>query len=173
MRVKPFSEEVVFTEDDLVTAGPEDIEFLKGRAKGNRRERMRICAHKNLGDSLHEMLIVHYKGAYVRPHKHLNKTESSHIIEGLVDLIVYDDDGNITEVVHMGDHSTGMTFYYRMSEPRYHTLLIRSDVLVFHETTSGPFRSSDMLLAPWSPEESDTAAVDAFMVRLRRMARAE
>lgn len=36
------------------------------------------------------MLIVMAKGSYIRPHKHKNKSESFHIIEGLLDVIVFD-----------------------------------------------------------------------------------
>ena len=74
------------------------------------RSRIRLCAHPDVNDTLHEMLIVHEKGTYVRPHKHLNKTESVHIIEGSVDVVIFDDDGNITDVIQMGDYKSGRNF---------------------------------------------------------------
>lgn len=163
MRLRRFSEEVLYTEDDLVGLDSKGIEYLKEQALGTTRERMRICAHQDMADTLHEMMIVHHKGAFVRPHKHLGKIESCHIIEGEVDLVVYDDDGAVTDVVRMGDYASGKTFYHRMSEPRFHTLLIHSDVLVFHEITNGPFDRSATAFPAWAPEETDLEGVRQFM----------
>lgn len=166
MRIKQFNEEVFFADEGIVKVGRRDIEFLKEKARYNERKRIRLCAHKDVDDKLHEMLIVHTKDTYVRPHKHLNKSESFHVIEGSVDVIVFDEDGSIIEVIRMGDYLSGRRFYYRMSDPYYHTLLIRSDFLVFHETTNGPFKKSDTILAPWAPDETDSAAVKEFMEHL-------
>jgi len=112
------------------------------------------------------MLIVHAKNTYVRPHKHLNKSESFHIIEGSADVIIFNEEGSIIEVIEMGDFKSGKQFYYRLSEPYYHTLLIHCDFLVFHETTSGPFNRSDTVFASWSPSEEDTNGVNIFMESL-------
>jgi cupin fold WbuC family metalloprotein len=169
MRAKKFSEEVLYTEDDLCAVDSDSIDFLKEQALGTTRERMRICAHKDVSDTLHEMIIVHHKGAFVRPHKHLGKIESCHIIEGEVDLIVYDDEGEVTDVVRMGDYASGKTFYHRMSEPRFHTLLIHSDVLVFHEITNGPFEQSATEFPTWAPAENDLDGVRRFMEGLARL----
>ena len=168
MRLKKFSEEVLYTEDDLGGVDSKGIDFLKEQALGTTRERMRICAHKDVADTLHEMIIVHHKGAFVRPHKHLGKIESCHIIEGEVDFVIYDDNGAVTDVVRMGDYASGKTFYHRMSEPRFHTLLIHSEVLVFHEITNGPFEQSATAFPAWAPEESDHEGVRRFMEGLAR-----
>jgi cupin fold WbuC family metalloprotein len=112
------------------------------------------------------MFIANTRATYVRPHRNLKKSKSFHIIEGSVDVVMFDDVGNIIEVIQMGDYSSGLTFYYRMAEPGYHTLLIRSDFLVFVEATEGPFRRSDTVYAPWAPEESDSFAVKEFREQL-------
>ena len=168
MRVRRFNDEVLFTEDPIVTLGPEEMQVLKERARENPRQRIRLCAHRDTSDRLHEMFIVHGKDAYVRPHKHLNKIESAHVIEGLVDLIIFDADGGIAEVMSMGDYASGRAFYHRIDEPSFHTLLIRSEVLVFHEVTNGPFQEADNVLAPWSPDESDSEAVNDYLHLLNR-----
>ena len=94
MKATKFNEEVLFTADDVVKVDANDIEELKQKARLNPRRRIRICAHKNLEDNIHEMLIVHEKSCYVRPHKHINKTESFHIIDGSADIILFDEDGD-------------------------------------------------------------------------------
>jgi len=113
------------------------------------------------------MLIVHERGAYVRPHKHPGKTESTFIIEGTVDVVVFYDDGSIERVMRMGDYASGRTFYNRMASPVFHTLIIRSDVLVFHEVTNGPFNRSDTVFAPWAPDECDANAVNTYSADLK------
>ena len=113
------------------------------------------------------MLIVHTRNTYVRPHKHLNKSESFHLIEGSVDVVIFDEAGGVAEVIRMGDFASGRRFYYRIEQPAYHTLLITSDVLVFHETTNGPFRREETIFAPWAPEEQDQIARTGFLARLQ------
>ncbi len=166
MRTKPFNSEVLYPDDPIVKVAERDVAWLKTQAGQNERKRIRLCAHNSVDDSLHEMLIVHTHDTYVRPHKHLNKSESFHVIEGRVDIVLFDNDSNITDLIHMGDYGSGHYFYNRIADSRYHTLLIHSDVLVFHETTNGPFVRSQTIFAPWSPNENDTEAVRKFVSKL-------
>lgn len=167
-RFKKESEEVLYDLEPVVKISRQDVDFLKESAEHNKRKRIRLCAHGSIEDSLHEMVITHAKDTYVRPHKHLGKIESFHVIEGTVDVVVFDDEGNVTGVTRMGDYQSGLPFYHRISEPSYHTLLITSDVLVFHEITNGPFRREDMVYAGWSPEEIKTEKVTEFMKEITR-----
>ncbi len=158
--------EVLYSRVAITATDRSDIDLFKKLSARNPKKRVRLCAHGSPDDRLHEMLIVHERGAYVRPHKHPGKTESTHIIEGLVDVVVFDDDGKIERVIRMGDYASGRTFYYRMATPVFHTLIIHSDVLVFHETTNGPFDRRDTVFAPWSPDDGDANAVSTFMADL-------
>ena len=166
MKTTKFNEEVLFARDSIVQIDASDIAELKQKAKQNPRKRIRICVHKDKKDQIHEMLIVHEKSCYVRPHKHLNKTESFHIIEGKADIILFHEDGVIDQVISMGDMASGLKFFYRLPPACYHTLVIHSDVLVFHEITNGPFRQEETALASWSPEEADLDAVSRYMAML-------
>ena len=168
MRFREHSAEVLYAEDPIVQVDREDIEFLVGRAAKNPRKRVRLCAHKNVDDKLHEMLIVHARDCYVRPHKHLSKSESFHIISGVVDIVLLNETGQIIEVVPMGDYGTGRKFFYRLADPYYHTLLIHSDYVVFHEITNGPFNRADTIFAPWAPVDTDATAVEGFMKELAK-----
>ena len=165
-KYRSLNPEVLYSKIPITTTDRSEIDLFKQLSSRNPRKRIRLCAHGSPDDRLHEMLIVHERSAYVRPHKHPGKTESTHIIEGLVDVVVFDDDGQIERVIHMGDYASGRTFYYRMAIPVFHTLIIRSDVLVFHETTNGPFDRSDTVFAPWAPAESDIAASNEFLKKL-------
>lgn len=170
IKARRFNEEVLFATKETVLVSGHDVGTLKEEAAGNRRKRVRLCAHNSVEDNLHEMFIIHAKDTYVRPHKHRGKIESFHVVEGTVDVVVFDDDGNIEQVTRMGDYQSGLPFYHRISEPAFHTLLITSDVLVFHEVTNGPFDRADLIFAPWSPEEGDLESAVEYMGQLARAA---
>lgn len=157
------SPEVLYSDVAITVVDRSNIDLFKQRSSLNPRKRIRLCAHGSPDDRLHEMLIVHERGTYVRPHKHPGKTESTHIIEGLVDVVLFEDDGRIERVISMGDYASGRAFYFRMGIPVFHTLIIRSDVFVFHETTNGPFDRRNTVFAPWAPEDGDVSAVSTFM----------
>ena len=166
MKTIKFNDEVLFTIGNIVPIDTSNINELKEKAKKNPRKRIRICMHKDTNDAIHEMLIVHEKSCYVRPHKHSNKTESFHIIEGKADIIIFHDDGIINQIISMGDSASGLKFFYRLPPGCYHTLLIHSEVFVFHEITNGPFNAEETTLAPWSPKETDLKAVSQYMAML-------
>jgi len=163
MRMRRESEEVFVTDDPIVRVGADELALLKRTALENRRQRVRLCGHPGVQDAVHEMLIVHTRGTYVRPHKHLGKSESFHVIEGEADILVYDDAGNGMDVIPMGTVGSGRSFFYRLNKSAFHTLLITSEYFVFHETTKGPFDRAKTVFAPWAPGEDDAGAVAAFM----------
>jgi cupin fold WbuC family metalloprotein len=165
-RARTESAEVRYATDAIIVVDAADVAGLKRAAEGNTRRRIRLCAHYSTDDRVHEMVIVHARDTYVRPHKHVGKSESFHVVEGDVDVVVFDDNGGVIEVIRMGVFASGRPFYYRIAEPLFHTLLIRSEILVFHETTSGPFRRADTVFAPWAPEDGDAAAAATYLADL-------
>lgn len=167
MKMRKLNEEVIYCDDQIVLVNYDDIVDLKKTALNNKRKRVRICAHRDESDRLHEMVIVHTKDTYVRPHRHPEKSESFLIIDGLARIVIFTDDGNIQEVIDMGDYPSKRMFYYRICEPLYHTLLVESDVIVFHESTNGPFRRSDNEFAPWAPDETDIAGCENYIRQLQ------
>lgn len=164
------SDEVLYPREEVVVVESADLTQLKRLALLNPRQRIRLCTHRTPGDRLHEMFIVHTSNCYVRPHKHLGKAESMAILEGEVDVVLFHDDGTIRQVIKMGDCSSGKLFYYRLSEPVYHTLIIRTQFLVFHEITEGPFLREDTVFPDWAPEEQTTGR-ETFIARIDSMIR--
>jgi len=173
MEYDKINNEVLYSTNDITKINISDIEVLKERASLNRRRRIRLCVHKSINDNIHEMLIVHGKSCYVRPHKHLNKVESFHIIEGSANIILFNDVGVISQVIEMGDFSTGKNFFYRLPPSHYHTIIIKSDVLVFHETTNGPFRPDETIWADWAPDESDDKKILQYIKKLNEKIKQE
>ena len=164
--MRKVSDEVFYANIGIVKAQDDTISKLMAQANANERKRSRLCAHHDQTDALHEMLIVHTQHTYVRPHKHPRKSESFHVITGRLTVLIFDDWGAVVETIPMGPYGSGAAFYYRLSEPRFHTLLISTEIAAFHEVTNGPFDRSETIFAPWSPAEDDSTGQSAFLTRL-------
>jgi cupin fold WbuC family metalloprotein len=162
------SPELFLAEGSICEVGESEIKTLKAAVKTSAKRRARINAHPDGGDALHEMIIAIDQASYIRPHKHPGKSEAFHIIEGEVDIVVFSDDGDIDRVVRLGQPGGGRAFYYRMSKPFFHTLVIRSDILIVHEITNGPFRPEATIFADFAPEDSDTVRAEAYQADLVR-----
>jgi len=163
MKTRAESIDVFYAIDEPVLVGGSDIAALHEAAAASPRQRARICTHASPTAGLHEMLIVLRRDSYVRPHKHLGKSESFSVFEGLADVILFHDDGTVRDVIPMGPVSSGRTFYYRISQPVFHTIVVRSASLLFHEVTEGPFRAEQTIFAAWSPDGRDPAAASAYL----------
>ncbi|ADL55120.1 WbuC family cupin fold metalloprotein [Gallionella capsiferriformans] len=157
IKVRKENDEVLYPEDDLVLVSAQDLDELKRRASLNPRRRIRLCAHRSPDDRLHEMVIVHMRECYVRPHKHLDKAESMLILEGEVDVVLFHEDGSLRQIIQMGAPGTGKIFYQRLSSSVYHCLLIRTEFLVFNEVIEGPFIRDNTVFPAWAPVEDAPA----------------
>ena len=155
--LKKINDEVFMATDEVVRFDSRYVDFIKQSAAKNARGRARICAHRGPTDTLHEMLIAMRSDSYIRPHRHHQKIESFHLVDGSVDVIIFNDDGSVADVVELSLHGS---FYYRLDSPRYHTLLINSPVLVIHEITNGPFDLRMNDFASFSPAEGDNIQSD-------------
>ena len=162
------SPELFMTEGPICEIGESEIETLKAAVKASPKRRARINAHLDGEDALHEMIIAIDQASYIRPHKHPGKSEAFHIVEGEVDIVVFRDDGEIDRIVRLGAPGSGRSFFYRMSKPYFHTLIIRSDVLIVHEITNGPFRPEATIFAGFAPEDSDRPKAEAYQTDLVR-----
>ena len=168
MENRKINDEVLYPKDKFVSLKAADLQFLKTEALKNPRQRIRLCAHANLDDKVHEMFIVHGADAYVRPHRHLNKTESLFLVEGEADAIFFNDAGDVVQRIAMGPMGSGKQFYYRLCEPLYHSLFIKSDAISFFEVTSGPFNPDDTQFPSWAPDGKDETKARQYMNALGR-----
>ena len=160
------SNEVFIAKDKVVKINRDDTNFIRKQALDSLKNRSRICFHKDNKERIHEMILTLTKECYIRPHKHVDKSESFHMVEGEMDVLIFDDKGNIKQIIEMGDYSSNKNFYYRLSESVFHTVLIRSDYAIFHEVTNGPFDRKETRFAAWSPEEDDVSGISTFMNKI-------
>jgi cupin fold WbuC family metalloprotein len=139
---------------DLVTRGA-------GSGKG-----IRLCLHEGLEALLHDMIVVQYTGQYFRPHKHLEKDESYHMIEGEMGVVIFDEGGKVVDACRM---DTSNTTVYGVGTGMYHTNFPLVDVVVYHEIRPGPFVPGDNVFASWGPDGEDEEAAREFVAELTRL----
>ena len=77
----------------------------------------------------------------------------------------------MTNIEHLGPLASGLPFYYKLSDHAYHTTLIHTDVVVFQETTQGPFRRDDINFPPWAPDGEDAEEVSQYLSELHAIVR--
>ena len=150
---------------NLLTLKNKSLQFLE-KKKNLNSKKSRVCVHDNSKTKVQEMFVFHKKGAYVRPHMHLKREESFHIVKGSVKLIIFDKKGKIIKKIDMGEYSSGKTFYYKIKKNTFHTQIILKNTL-FKEVTSGPFNDKENLAAKWSPKDSDKKDVKNFLKNLQ------
>ncbi len=158
--------EVIYSDGTFRAADPATIAVLKARAAASPRRRCRICFHHSPDATQHAMLIVMHQSSYVQPHRHIDRSETLTVLEGFADAILFDSNGAITTAIAMSPATAGGNFFYYMPQGVFHTLIFRSEWLVFLETTAGPFDRANNEAAPWAPSETDLAAGYAYLSKL-------
>jgi cupin fold WbuC family metalloprotein len=147
----------------LPVLGDEIIELLKKTARSIPRRRARFCAHPSRDADQHDMVIASHRETYVAPHRHLEQSESFLIIQGTASLLLFDERGQLNEIVKMGPTGSELPFFYRMPSRQFHSLSIESELLVFVESSKGPFRPGNTENAPWAPPDHDIENGRAFI----------
>ena len=161
--LKKINKEDYYVKKGIEFISQKHISFLKKRVKFTKRKRVRICLHKNQKSKLHEMIIILSKDTYIRPHKHIDKAESLHVIEGSADVIFFDYKGKIIKKIRLTAKKDKFTFYYRLSSSVFHTFKLKSKHFIFHETTEGPLLKKKTIYAKWSPSENNQFEVKKFI----------
>jgi cupin fold WbuC family metalloprotein len=152
-------------QEAVIGVGKEWIDRLKASACSEPLRRARLNLHHSDNDAVHEMLIALCRDSLVPPHRHSGKSESFHVVEGEVLVVIFDDHGSVIRRLHLGPVGSGRDFMYRQARPVWHTVIPLSEIVVVHETTKGPFVKSDSELAPWAPRDGEE--LRSYLERLK------
>lgn len=142
------------------------IDELIERASHESLRRARVCLHNNHEDQVQEMVIAFCRDSYIPPHRHLNKSESFHMIHGEIMVVLFDDDGNVVQLIQMGEITSGKTTIFRLNSCQWHMIIPLSNVVVLHEVTTGPFIPDSNLFPLWMPALDDKKQIDDFLRRI-------
>jgi cupin fold WbuC family metalloprotein len=154
----------------IVEIGADWLSRLKASAIESPLGRCRVCVHVDDAAMVQEMILAMRQDVLFRPHRHPKKTESFHMIEGALDIVVFDERGTPVRAIQLAADDGTRPFYYRLNEALYHAILPRTPLVVFHETTTGPFSKSDAEFADWAPQA--LPELRAFLEHAMKMAAA-
>jgi cupin fold WbuC family metalloprotein len=163
------ADEVRYNTEPVAVVDGAVLADLKSRALASGGGTVRLCLHRSPGDAVHEMLIAHRRGLYVRPHRHDADVESFLVLDGRMWVVFFDEAGRPTRRLALGPPGGGGSFLCRVEAGRWHTMLPLTEAVVFLETTQGPFRgAAHSTFADWAPPPDDEAAVERYMEALLR-----
>jgi len=144
------------------------LDELTVKANASPRGRAHLNVHASADDPVQRFFVMVNRHSYVRPHRHLTKSELGLVIRGAFDLIAFDDAGTVTARHVIGAVAGGSEgFAYESGQANWHTLVARVDGSTFFEVKQGPYDAATASeFAPWAPPEGD-ASVPQFMQWLR------
>ena len=93
---------------------------------------------------------------------------SANLCPRLCELSVpfFSDQGELEELVEMGDHQSNKVFILHFPADRWHTVLPRSDPVIYVEVIPGPYKAENTHFAPWAPPNDDVAGGLNFLAQL-------
>jgi cupin fold WbuC family metalloprotein len=125
------------------------IQKLKETSARLDGKNLRLCLHESPEAAFHEMIILERRSNYYRPHKHLVKGESYHIIEGSLGVAIFNDVGAVIDACVL---EPGGSFIYRVGANMYHAVM-------------------PSVFPTWSPDGNDPQQVAEFVGKLKRQFR--
>lgn len=162
------SNEVEYNTKKIFLVDNKWINRIKKLALKNKSKKFRTCVHYSKKDLIHEMIVVHTKNTYVRPHKHNYKSESMFVIEGKATVITFNKYGEILNFWKIGDQKSGLTFFYKMEKNIFHTFIFHTKYFVFKETTKGPFKKWQTTFPIWAPSGKNKLDVFQYLNNLKK-----
>lgn len=145
-----------------------DAAYLQGLI-GEARSSPRLRQHRNLHGSYYDpsqcLLNAIEPRSYIRPHRHASdpKEERLFALRGLMALVLFNDGGEVTDIVKFGTERYGYDLAAGASVPshRWHSVIALEEGSVLCEIKAGPFDPSQPKdLASWAPSEGTHMAND-------------
>ena len=157
---RKISDGVYQADGSYVKLEEEHLKLLVEDAKTNKQGRARINFHPSPESQVHEMIIALDQKTRVNVHRHINKSESFHVIIGCLVVVLFDRESNITEEIILASKSPN--YFYRLNEDIDHLVIPISSYVVMHETTSGPFRKGDSRTPEWAKSQEGLDKIESL-----------
>ena len=155
----------------------EFIDDLVQQATASPRGRQHHNLHADFAETVQRTFIAIEPDSYVRPHRHglTPRTETMLAVRGLMALLVFDDAGEVTQVVRFGagqiGEAQGAAVGVETPPGVWHSLLALEPGSAFIEIKAGPFDpDAPREFAGWAPEEG-AQEVGVYLAMLRACAK--
>jgi cupin fold WbuC family metalloprotein len=133
------------------------LDDMTAKAAASPRRRTHHNLHGSSNELVQRFVVVAQSDTYIRPHRHLTKSELCTVLRGRFEVVVFDADGTITERSVMGEGTPNLAF--ELPSQTWHTLLALTDGAAFLEIKEGPYDPSVAAeFARWAPEEGGAIA---------------
>lgn len=121
----------------IMIINKEMLDAIEREAKENPRLRANRCLHKSPDDKVQKMINYLLPGTEMPIHRHLNSEETLTLLQGMVTIIYFNEDGQITERIEMTSDS-GIKV---VDIPRGQWHNVKVDVpVILLEVKEGPYR---------------------------------
>ena len=127
------------------------------------RERDPKILHEK-GDYLNKVFNFVLADSYMQPHLHPGeeKIENMYLIEGSFALIIFDNNGRITETVVL---EKGEKEFIAVPAFTWHTYIMLTDEVIIYETMDGIYdQYTWKKLAKWAPEENSKESLNYLKI---------
>lgn len=161
----------LFNTDAVMRVDQALVDELKARAFTSPTGRFRLCLHHSPDEPVQQMLVVHRRGNYSRPHRQ-DASKMFTVIEGELLVLIFDEQGGLAERIAIkppgqGESRQGESLCVRLAPGVWHTMFALTDPAVFCEILAAPNPDGNATEYPaWSPAESDASGVAEFLARV-------
>jgi cupin fold WbuC family metalloprotein len=143
---------------------PQFLDDMLRRAADSPRRRTHHNLHETAADPVQRLVVATRRDAYFRVHRHPRKWELAMLLRGCLDVLVFDEQGLLTERIRLGADGDAVL---ELPPGTFHTLVPQADESVFFEVKQGPYDPNTAAeFADWAPAEG-SAEAEEFAARLR------
>jgi cupin fold WbuC family metalloprotein len=144
---------ILHSTDEVATIDATMIRRMHDLALKSPDGRARLCLHHSESDPAQEMIMALTSDNCYPVHRHRDKAESYHILEGTLGIAIFDDDGRVRRRAVLSATANDAGQVLRIAPMLWHAVLPLSLVVIFHEVTAGPFRPGQSEFAAFCPED--------------------
>jgi len=133
---------------------------LTDTARDVERLRSHLNVHDSLDASVQRLFIATEPDTYMRPHRHpqSHKWEFFILIEGEIDLLIFNDEGQLIQRTKMSEADTRAV---EIPPNTWHAYVCQKSSTLALEVKQGAYiQTPEEDFAPWSPAEGAKEAVD-------------
>ena len=155
---------------DIENFSSEYLDELTQAAEQSSRQRQHKNIHQHYNEPCQRLFNAIGINSYIRPHRHSidPKDECLIAVRGLMSLVVFDDIGQVLQVVQFGVQTnaakTPMSVGVNLPDGPWHTVISEDSCSILFEAKSGPFNPEQAKeWATWAPEEGTPEALEYLM----------
>ena len=155
---------------DIENFSSEFLDALTQESIQSNRQRQHKNIHQHYNDSCQRLFNAIGVASYIRPHRHLidPKDECLIAVRGLMSLVVFDDIGQLQQVIRFGAQTNeaqqAISIGVNLPAGVWHTVIAEVPGSILFEVKLGPFNPEQAKeYATWAPAENTPDAVEYLM----------